>query len=289
MKAEMEGFLKPPASGPMRLSAGNFSRLAAFISNELGIRMPESKFELLQHRLQRRVRELEMKSVEEYAAYFFAAGNIEEREHLINAVTTNKTDFFREIAHYQYLSDVLLPQLSSVAPLDRINIWSAGCSSGEEPYSLAMLLQEFIKGRPGLGFAILGTDVSTRVLARARSGIYPEWQLEQIPSEYQLRYLLRSHDREERLLRIVPELRRKVSFHQLNFMDEDYGIKDHFQVVLYRNVLIYFEKEEQEAIVTKISRNIAPGGHLFIGHSESLSGLDIPVQLVQTSIYRKSK
>jgi chemotaxis protein methyltransferase CheR len=183
------------------------------------------------------------------------------------------------------LRDVLLPQMRSTV---RFNAWSAGCSSGEEPYTLAMVLAEYAAQHPRFDFAILATDISTDVLRRAQSGIYPEELTVPIPPDLRCKYLLRSRSRTERLARVIPELRRRVSFHQLNFMDADYAVKDTFDAIFFRNVMIYFDRPTQEAVIQKLCRHLAPGGHLFAGHSESLAGLDLPVRPVRASIYQKN-
>lgn len=277
-------------SNPAELSPAVFARFARFISGELGIKMPESKLTMVQSRLVRRVRELRMESVDQYGEYFFASSNSGEREHFINAITTNKTDFFREPAHFAYLCDAVLPAFSRAAVRSgkRFQAWSAGCSSGEEPYTLAMVLAEYASRQPGFDFAILGTDISTRVLTCARNGVYQESQALPVPPELRRKYLLRSRNNAEGLARVVPELRRKVSFHRLNFMEGDYGVKDTFDAVFFRNVMIYFDRSTQEAVINKICRNLAPGGYLFAGHSESLAGLDVPLKPLKASVYRKS-
>ena len=274
---------------PAELSPESFARFARFITSELGIKMPESKVTLVQSRLLRRVRDLRLESVDQYGEYFFTSSSSEEREHFINAITTNKTDFFREPEHFAYLADVVLPAVSLAAFRGgaRFTAWSAGCSSGEEPYTLAMVLAEYASRRPGFDFAILGTDISTKVLSCARSGIYQEPQILPVPPEFRKKYLRRGRNNTERLARVVPELRRKVSFHQLNFMAGDYGIKDVFDVVFFRNVMIYFDRTTQEEVINKICRNLAPGGYLFAGHSESLAGLDVPLKPLKSSVYFK--
>jgi len=272
------------------LSPKTFARFAQFITGELGIKMPESKLSMVQTRLLRRVRELQLNSVEQYSEYFFTSSNAQEREHFINAITTNKTDFFREAEHFDFLTRKALPSLNRTAgyrPASRLTAWSAGCSSGEEPFTLAMVLSEYGLQHPGFDFAILGTDVSTRVLELARTGIYRESQTAPVPPELQRKYLLQGRDKSQCLVRVVPELRRKVTFHRLNFMDEDYGIGDMFHMVFFRNVLIYFDKPTQEAVINKICRNLAPGGYFFAGHSESLADLDTDLSCVQTAVFRK--
>ena len=272
------------------LSPATFARFAQFITSELGIKMPESKLTMVQSRLLRRVRDLRLSSVEEYGEYFFRSSNAAEREHFINAITTNKTDFFREAEHFDFLTRIALPSLSRTpgnTPGSRLKVWSAGCSSGEEPYTLAMVLSEYAFERPGFDFAILGTDISTKVLDQAISGIYEESQTLTVPPELRRKYLWQSRNKSQRLVRVIPELRRKVTFHRLNFMDENYGIRDMFDLVFFRNVQIYFDKATQEVVINKICRNLARGGYFFAGHSESLAGLDTDLRSVQTAIFRK--
>jgi chemotaxis protein methyltransferase CheR len=270
------------------LSPQAFARFARFITAELGIKMPDSKLTMVQSRLLRRVRELRLNSIEQYGEYFFESAHIEEREHFINAITTNKTDFFREPGHFDFLTRVAVPSLRPSRPGPRFKLWSAGCSSGEEVWSLAMILSRYASQRAGFEFAILGTDVSTKVLDSARSGIYPEPLVRPVPPDLRRRYLLRSRHGEEPLVRVVPELRQKASFFSLNLMDEDYHIGDMFDVVFFRNVLIYFDKPTQEEVINKICRHLSPGGYLFVGHSESLAGLDTPLNAVHNAVFRKA-
>lgn len=275
-----------------RLSPRSFSRLAQFITSELGIKMPDAKLSMVQSRLMRRVRELSFESVDQYAEYFFHSPDAaDERIHFINAITTNKTDFFREPAHFDYLSATVLPPFTADFSGGRarsVQVWSAGCSSGEEPYTLAMVLNEFAAGNRGFGFSIFATDVSTRVLDRAQAGIYEESLIAPIPKAMRAKYLLRSKDPERKVVRIVPDLRRAVTFERLNFMDANYNVRGAFDVVFFRNVMIYFDRQTQEKVLNRICRNLNPGGYLFVGHSETLAGLDVPTVPVGPAIYRKS-
>jgi chemotaxis protein methyltransferase CheR len=278
------------SSDMMKLSPEGFDRLARFVTDELGIKMPTSKLSMIQGRLIRRVKEVGLRSIEQYSEYLFSSGDKEERDHFINAITTNKTDFFREPEHFQYLTQVALPSLHKTTDFDptRIRVWSAACSSGEEPYTLAMVLSEYSRRQPQCDFEILGTDVSTKVLHAAQRGIYAEELIDPVPLEMRRRYLLLSTDPSKRVVRIVPALRQKVSFHRLNFMDPSYRIKDRFDVIFLRNVLIYFDRPIQEAVVNRVCSHLKPGGYLFISHSESLSEIDVPVERVHASIYRSS-
>jgi chemotaxis protein methyltransferase CheR len=275
-----------------RLSARSFSKLALFITNELGIKMPDAKLPMVQSRLMRRVRELGFNSLDQYAEYFFHSPDAEdERIHFINAITTNKTDFFREPVHFDYLTATVLPPFSADSAHGRarsVRVWSAGCSSGEEPYTLGIVLSEFAGRNRGFDFSIFATDVSTRVLERAQAGIYEESLIAPIPLALRTKYLLRSKDPGRKVVRMVPELRRAVTFERLNFMDATYDVKGPFDVVFFRNVMIYFDRQTQEKVLNRICRNLNSGGYLFVGHSETLAGLDVPAAPVGPAIYRKS-
>jgi chemotaxis protein methyltransferase CheR len=276
------------ATDTLHLTSAGFTRLARYITTELGIKMPDSKISMIQSRLMRRVRELGLQSVEEYGNYLFSARHEDERDHFINAITTNKTDFFREQEHFSYLTATALPLLAAIGETNycQTKIWSAACSTGEEPYTLAIVLNEYARLNAGANFRILATDVSTRVLEKARQAIYSAEQAAAIPAELRKKYLLQSRDGDSNLVRITPELRKTISFHRLNLISDDYQINDRFDVVFLRNVLIYFDRIVQEAVVNHICRYLNPGGYLFVGHSESLSELRIPVRRVHTSVFQ---
>ncbi len=286
MTARSESVLEP---GQTDLSPQAFERLAQYITKELGIKMPEAKLPMVQSRLLRRVRELGLPSLDHYAAYFFDSPNQDEREHFINSVTTNKTDFFREPEHFAFLCGTVLPEFSAGRTAGRrFQVWSAGCSSGEEPYTLAMVLAEYAAGDTAFDFAILATDVSTRVLKVAHEGVYDQAKVLPAPLELRRKYLLRGRGENESLVRVSPRLRAKVSFHSLNFMADSFGIRDAFDAVFFRNVMIYFERSTQEQVINRMAKHMAPGAYLFVGHAESLAGLDIPFRPVRTSVYRKT-
>jgi chemotaxis protein methyltransferase CheR len=274
----------------LRISPRSYGRLARFVTTELGIKMPESKVSMIQSRLLRRVRELGLESLDEYCERLFSAAEAEtERIHFINAVTTNKTDFFREPQHFKYLIGTALPRLETsdaVARDRRISVWSAGCSSGEEPYTLAMVLSEYALSHPPFDFRILATDVSTKVLEIAKDGIYPRQLIAPVPPGFRRKYLLQGKGTQP-TVRIKAALRRTVSFHQLNFMDADYGVREMFDVIFCRNVLIYFDRPTQQSVIARLCRNLNPDGYLFVSHSESLSGLDLPLVSLGSSCFRK--
>jgi chemotaxis protein methyltransferase CheR len=273
------------ADPALRISARSFDRLAQYITGELGIQMPPTKVSLIQSRLLRRVRHLGLASLDDYCDHFFSdSAGQEERVHFVNAITTNKTDFFREPQHFNYLTQTALPTLAAE---HRLAVWSAACSSGEEPYTLAMVLSEYGAARPGFDFRILATDVSTKVLKMAADGIYTRQQIEPVPNDLRRKYLLNGKAGQNSLVRITPALRRMVSFHQLNFMDADYGVREMFDVIFCRNVMIYFNRATQQEVIAKLCRNLRRGGYLFVSHSESLSGLDLPLAAVGASCFRR--
>jgi chemotaxis protein methyltransferase CheR len=165
--------------------------------------------------------------------------------------------------------------------------WSAGCSTGAEPYTLAMLLSEFAEKHGAFRYTVLGTDISQKVLKEAIQGVYEAQMAAPIPQDLRKKYLLRSKDRRKSVVRVAPEIRAVVKFRQLNFMDEDYGLRQSMDIVFCRNVLIYFDRPTQERVINRICHHLLPGGYLFIGHSETLNGLDIPLTQVKATIYRR--
>lgn len=269
------------------LTNAQFEDFRDVIANHLGIKMPPTKRVMLQCRLHRRLRELDLESIDEYHARFFhdAAYQAEEIEHLLNLATTNKTDFFREAEHFNVLARQVVPAWRSKPSDGTFRVWCAGCSTGEEAYTLAMVLLE----QQALGtfkFSIYATDVSTRVLDIAMKAIYAEDAVEPVPPALRSKYLLRSRNREEQLVRIAPPVRACVRFGHLNFLSPEYGLRDIFDVIFFRNVMIYFDRDTQRQIVNRMCGNLRVGGHLFISHSESLQGQPLPLQLLGTSFYQ---
>ncbi len=271
-----------------KLSAADFSRLSKFIYQQYGIKMPEAKHIMLQSRLQKRLRALQMPSFSEYVDYVFSPAGSTEIVHMMDVVSTNKTDFFRENQHFEYLLDTVLPELHDLNRQNFVKVWSAGCSSGEEPYTLAMVMSEYASRTRGFDFSILGSDLSTIVLDKAVNAIYPEDRVDVIPYDLKKKYLLRSKDRTKPTVRIVPELRRKTSFMRLNFMDDTYSeVPSNFDIVFCRNVLIYFDRKTQEAVINKLCRHLRSGGYFFLGHSESAAGINVPLKQLKPTVFRR--
>jgi len=272
----------------VRMDNKIFERFSEFIKEELGIKMPASKKTLLEARLQKRLRELCMTSHDEYCEYLFSPSGMEEElSHLVDVVTTNTTDFFREPKHFEILTSRVLPELFSRGGQGRnVNVWSAGCSSGEEPYTLSMVLSEFGRITPGFTFSVLATDISSQVLRMAVRAVYPETKIAPVPQELRKRYLLRSKDRARKLVRIAPDARNRVRFRRLNFMEE-FRFDGQLDVIFCRNVVIYFDRATQETLFSRFCRKLAPGGYLFIGHSESLAGMTLPLVQVAPTVYKR--
>lgn len=226
--------------------------------------------------------------MQDYCSVLFDEGAIEqELPHLVDAITTNKTDFFREPAHFQVLAELAIPDLLNLRegrdPL--LKVWSAACSTGPEPYTLAMVLAEIAKHR--FRFAILGTDICGEVLKDARHAVYSEDVVEPVPEYMKHRYLMRSRGTGGRF-RIVPELRRVVRFEHLNLMDSRYPFDRDVDVIFLRNVLIYFDKPSQRSVVERLLSHLRPGGYLFLGHSESTIAAGMGLVEVANAVFRRS-
>lgn len=263
-------------------------RLRTLIYAQSGINLSPEKRTMLELRLKRRLRVLEIDSYREYCDYVFSSdGQRHEIAPLLDAVSTNKTDFFREPGHFEYLTKKAIPQRTEGNPSRPLLVWSAGCSSGEEPYTLSILLSEYAQTHPGFRFKVLATDLCTTVLAKARLAVFRAEVAAPVPTDLRRKYFLRSRDRGSNELRIVPELRALVEFRRLNFMDPDYDLSEKADFIFCRNVIIYFDRVTQEHVLKKLAHHLAPGGTIFLGHSESLSGLDVPLVSVGPSIYRK--
>jgi chemotaxis protein methyltransferase CheR len=280
----------PPAWNEAQLSHKDFRRIGAYIEQHAGIRMPDAKRTMVEARVRSRLRALGVPSFSEYCDRTLSdGGDAEELVHLVDAISTNKTDFFREPGHFDYLARQAWPTLARErgAGLEReLVVWSAACSSGEEPYTLAMVLSEVAAQHPGLRFSILATDICTEVLARATRAVYTEEQIAPIPPPLRAKYLLRSKDRERALVRVAPAIRAHVRFRRLNLMDAQYGIREPVDVIFCRNVFIYFERKTQEQILNRFCRHLAPGGYVFLGHSEAINGHDVPLRAVAPTTYR---
>ena len=273
----------------LQMSDEIFDKLSQFIYSQYGIKMPKAKKVMLQSRLQRRLREMKMNSYEQYCDFVFSKeGEAIELIHMIDVVTTNKTDFFREPTHFDFLKQTVLPEfVARNRQKTTMKIWSAGCSSGEEIYTLAMVVSDFMENNRNMDYSILGTDISSRILQKAYDAVYTEERVVNIPMELKKKYFLRSKDRVKPTVRLIPEIRKKASYMRLNFMDESYPIQEKFDVIFCRNVLIYFDRETQQNVINRLCTHLKTGGYFFLGHSESITGMNVPLVQLKPTVFMK--
>jgi chemotaxis protein methyltransferase CheR len=270
------------------ISNSDFTRLRNLIQQESGINLNADKKLMVELRIKPRLKTLSLGSYAEYCDYLFGRQGLkDELVYLIDVVTTNKTDFFREPGHFDYLVQKALPEIAAREGQKEVLIWSAGCSTGEEPYTLAIVLTEYAATHPGFRFKLLATDIAFSVLEKAALGVFNKDVVSPVPAALQRKYFMRSRDKESQQMRVVPELRSTIEFRQLNFMDADYALEKKVDAFFCRNVIIYFDRATQEAILQKLSDCLLPGGYAFIGHSETLHGMDLPLVPIAPALYRK--
>jgi len=272
-----------------QLTDEEFQRLSEFIYNESGIKMPPIKRIMLQSRLQKRLRDLKVQNFKDYCDYVFSkAGQMSEIIHMLDVVSTNKTDFYREAVHFDFLTTDVLPDFYKGGSGNKtIKVWSAGCSSGEEPYTISMVLYDFGESHPGFDYSILGTDLSTVILQKAVDAVYRLDRVEAIPLDIKKRHFLKSKETVNPTVKLAPHIRKKVHFARLNFMENTYDVGEMFDVVFCRNVLIYFDRPTQERVINKLCSRLKPGGFFFLGHSESVMNMDVPLMQVKPTIFRR--
>lgn len=264
------------------LSSAQFKRITGLLYTHSGIRMREGKEGLVRARLTKRLRLLNLPDFDAYLEFMDRQADKTEFAEMIDALTTNKTSFLRESAHFDYLRDQVFPGLTG-----SVRIWSAGCSSGEEPYTLAMLLSNAFENIASRDVRILATDLSHRVLATAKAGTYPADLLSDVPEAWIRKYWTRRTDAAGRdVLVASPAIRRLVHYAKLNLM-EHWPMQGPFDAILCRNVMIYFDKATQQKLVERYWALLRPGGHLFVGHSESLTGMTHRFRYVQPAVYVK--
>ncbi len=275
------------------MSDSTFKMLGEFIHSELGIKMPGSKKQMVESRLRKRLIRLKIKSYTQYCEYLFSPEGIQkELPEFINQITTNKTDFFREPAHFTYLENHAFPALVKDLRPGRprtVDIWCTACSRGHEPYTIAMVASEFAARniRLSLTFSILGTDISPRVLEASRRAVYPHDEIIPVPLALRKKYLLKSKNRKDDLVRMGPKLRKMVTVRQMNLVDKEFDIRTNFDIVFCRNVMIYFDKKTQNELLVKLCNKLRPSGYLFMGHSEVIQCRNYPLIQVAPTVYMK--
>lgn len=272
--------------GFIKIDDKSFDRLSTYITQEYGIKLPVTKRAMLESRLNKKVRSLGMDNYEEFLNFIFSQeGQRSELLQVVDLITTNKTDFFREPDHFEFLSSVYLPQWVA-SNSSAFKIWSAGCSSGEEPYTLIMVLEELKNKYPQFMYSLLASDVSIRVMQEAFRGIYTMDKIATLPIEKKRSYFLRSKQQPD-LVRVKPVFRKKIAYKRINLMDDSFGLlKNDYDIIFCRNVLIYFDKATQEKVIRKFIQHLKPGGLLFLGHSESTLGMDLPLKNIRPTVYQ---
>ena len=262
---------------PDRVSDAIFKRFAAFIQGYCGIQITPQKRTMVETRLHRRMRILGIANVDDYCAVLFD-GDHAEVIPFINEITTNKTDFFREPVHFDFLVEKILPQIAR-SGRQEVKIWSAASSTGAEAYTCAMLLEDF-RRRQQLNYSILASDISTDVLQAGTTGRYPLYMMDPIPEPMRRHYVMVPRELPCKEFRIVPALRQKVAFCRLNLMDQTYPMAADFDVIFCRNILIYFDHATQIQVLSRLSRHLRIGGYLITGHAETVRGVDLPLHAV---------
>lgn len=261
-----------------------FDRFRDLVYTKAGIALGSTKKSLLVSRLAKRAKDSGCRSFQEYYDTVTQAGGGEEFLKMLDCITTNKTDFFREPVHFTFLRDVIL---ASTGNERRLTVWSAACSSGEEPYSIAMTITDTIEQADRWEWRILASDISTRVLAQAKTGRYEMDRVERLPSDALHRHFLKGTGAAKGTVKVKPALIDHIAFRRINLMDEAYPIKTQLDVIFCRNVMIYFDRATQESVLRKFFRYLKTGGYLFVGHSESLQWVPNPFTYVAPTIYRK--
>ncbi|MDH4152844.1 MAG: protein-glutamate O-methyltransferase CheR [Nitrospira sp.] len=266
------------------ITSEEFQRFRTLIYDESGISLSEQKKTLLASRLSKRMRDLGLQTFSEYYTHVTGDSTREEFTQMLDLISTNKTDFFREPKHFDFLRDRIIPEVSREKC---IRIWSSACSTGEEPYTIAMTLWEHAPNPDQWSFKILASDLSTRVLAKAAAGLYQEDRFRDVPPEFLKRHFLRGRGESAGYYKVKPHLAAAIQFRRLNLMDAQFPIKSPLDLVFCRNVMIYFDRPTQERLVNKFHRYLRPGGYLFIGHSESLQWVEHPFKSLAPTIYQK--
>lgn len=266
------------------ITVDEFQRFRTLIYDESGISLSEQKQTLLASRLSKRLRDLDLPTFSAYYTKVMQDPTREEFTRMLDLISTNKTDFFREPKHFDFLHERIIPELESTK---RIRIWSSACSTGEEPYTIAMTLFDHMQNPAQWDYKILASDLSTRVLAKAVSGLYDEDRFRGVPPEVIKRHFLRGRGEQTGIFKVKPHLAASITFRRVNLMDDRFPIKSPLDLIFCRNVMIYFDRPTQEKVVNKFHHYLTPGGYLFIGHSESLQWITHPFKAIAPTIYRK--
>jgi chemotaxis protein methyltransferase CheR len=276
-----------PSTAIETIGDADYDFLCRLVYERSRINLGSDKKALVSARVAKRLRALKIAGYQEYCRWLREAADEEELTLLVDVISTNHTHFFREQEHFNWMRSSALPEWRDSAPADEtFRLWSSACSSGEEPYTLAIVLAEFFAG--SRGWSIDATDISTRVLGTAERAIYDSGKLSSISPELQRKYFQRGSGKWEGCYRVKDSLRSLVRFQHLNLFQPAYPFSRRFHMIFCRNVMIYFDRPTQETLVNRLAGQLEDGGYLLVGHSESLSGIRHSLRQLQPAIYRKS-
>ena len=273
----------------MNIDEKSFLFLSDLVQKTMGIKMPPEKKQLMETRLTKRIRVLNLKSFSEYCDYLKRGDSNSKKEMIdfCNSISTNKTDFFREIGHFNYIRDIILPEYEKKGKKE-LKIWSCASSSGEELYSIAMEIEEYIKKHNfRISYKILGTDISTKVLTIAKNAEYTEANVDTIPFEGFKKRYFDPVNPDKKKYRVKQFLKNNIKLGTFNLMSRNYNVPGPFDIIFCRNVLIYFDREKQKYIIGNLINKIVPGGYLFLGHSESMAGMNFDLKSCSPAVFRK--
>lgn len=269
----------------MNITNEEFQKISRLIYDQFGIRLTEAKRNLVSSRLQKVLQIHNCKTFNDYIAYLEASKNNDALSELINKISTNHTFFFREKAHFDYLAKTVFPELEKRGRLNDLRVWCAGCSSGEEAYSLVIQMMEYWGSRyANLNAGVLATDISEKVLDIAAEAIYPEDRLKEIPMGMRYKYFRKKGDGN---WEVAPDVKKEVTLRRFNLMNEHFPFKKAFHVIFCRNVMIYFDTEVRRALISRFCRFLENGGYLFIGHSETIGREDSSLEYITPAVYKK--
>jgi chemotaxis protein methyltransferase CheR len=264
-------------AGEFVMTAADFRQIAAMLHADAGIHLPESKATLVYSRLAKRLRALGLKSFRDYCALISERGGADERQQMLAALTTNVTRFFREPHHFEHLRKEVMPRLIEVAKNGgRVRLWSAACSNGAEPYSMALTVLSAFPTATSFDVKILATDIDPNMIAEASAGVYKDGALQPVPADLRMRFFTATRGEEGKMWQAGEALRSLITFRELNLIG-NWPMRGKFDVIFCRNVVIYFEEDTQARLWSRFVPQLLPGGHLYIGHSERLSGPVAPM------------
>ncbi len=279
------------------LTRGEYELFRKLVYAKSGISLGDQKMQLVRARLGKRLREGGFRSFRAYYNHVVNDPSGEELCGLLDSISTNTTHLFREPRHFDFLKEIITEWVTDQSPerqrrvkhaTDKtLRIWSAGCSSGEEPYSIVMVAHDILREQPALTLKILATDISIQMLSRAKLGLFEPHRVGTVPAALKNRYLLKKLEDGRNMLQVAPELRRLVTFARFNLMTPSFPFRHGFHVIFCRNVMIYFDRPTQQSLVNRFASHLQKGGYLMIGHSESLNGIEHPLSYVEPTVYQK--